>query len=308
MTQEVVRQEDVEMERWNAFLAALTGGKAIHEAMGAARVTRADIERMTLSEPTQAQRFLEACAARQRRTWTILDYAEVCQRHAEGATVTDAVVAVRGADEVAQFFQLASDPGLKPHFEAAKRAAMDKEMENLLAIADDTSRDVLQQDKGPAGNVAAVTRDKLRIETRMKIAGAYDDRWAEKKGPAVSVHITNHAQVLEEARARAKTRDRRISRTEKSNAVDAAFTVVPPGEYVEATGSRADPEPSRDPDVLRKVAAVQEEAGAQDPDTLRAAAAVEVDSASQEPDTLRAAAAAEMEEPAEQNPFSGLDD
>jgi hypothetical protein len=83
-------------------------------------------------------------------------------------------------------------------------------LDQCLRIADDDSRDLLPpptDDKGnPTGDVqvnhAAIQRDKMRIDTRMRMAGKYNLRLADKPPTLDGANITVNNNTLQlDARA-----------------------------------------------------------------------------------------------------------
>lgn len=78
-------------------------------------------------------------------------------------------------------------------------------LDQCLRIADDDSRDLLPaptDDKGnPIGDVqvnhAAIQRDKMRIDTRMRMAGKYNLRLAEKPMDGAAITVNNNTLQLD---------------------------------------------------------------------------------------------------------------
>jgi hypothetical protein len=212
---------------WNGFLGAIAAGTPLADACVQFRVTRTEIDVATLN-PLEAQRWAEACLAAKRGRWPQLHLDEIFSRIAAGKEVEQALVDVRGVSEDAgEFYELMDLPALADRYASAQRAKALRRAESLTAIADDDSKDTLDTLKGPIPNMAAVTRAKLRIETRQALNAAWHpDRFSEKKNNVqVNVQV-NYAETLEAARTRAKIRDKAPARITQ-RVVDAAFSEVP---------------------------------------------------------------------------------
>src|SRR5205085_960776 len=100
----------------------------------------------------------------------------------------------------------------------------------ILAIADDSAGDVLDNGKGgQQGNMAAVGRSKLKAEMRAGLLRAWmPEIYGERPKTQVTVTV-NYAEQLEAARTRAKVRDKApasITRDQMRRAVEATFTEV----------------------------------------------------------------------------------
>lgn len=95
----------------------------------------------------------------------------------------------------------------------AREAQADVLWDQVVAIADDDSRDLLPTDKGVTSNPAAVARAKLRIETRLRVAAQIaPHRYAERAqqvtvtGPVTVNALSVDARAMSpEARERLRT-------------------------------------------------------------------------------------------------------
>lgn len=218
------------LTRWDSFLGELAAGAKLADAMKKCYITRADIETCTRSEPLQMQRWNEARIAARIRTWSVLEIEDIFDKYAQGSTILEAVTAVTGdPDRASGFYTLINrDADLLARFKAAQEASAIARMEEILPIADDTSGDTLDTGgkSGVIPNNAAVARAKLRVESRFRAAGLLNSRLYGEKKDQINVQVNvNHAEQLEAARERAKTRDkpRPVARI-----VDAQFSEVPP--------------------------------------------------------------------------------
>jgi hypothetical protein len=236
-------------ERWQVFLTELSRGKPLLEAMEAAKVCRGDIAFMARDDaPAEQQRLLAALSVSERRAYSLLDYHETCKRISAGMKERDAVIAVRGVDELTEFSQMTELPGLKPHYEAAKKISVRRHVDQVIEIIDDKSADVLESTKldnrgnpvtSLVPNNAAVARAKLQAEMRVRIGQAYEgERWNPPKEKA-QVTVEINAVALLEARSRldrhrAGKAPGLISQDERESAVDAVIEPAQPAADVEA--------------------------------------------------------------------------
>ena len=234
-------------DNWSAFLVDVAEGVDMVEAMTKNLITRKDVARIVASNHLEAQRWADAQAQAMRSRWDQLDIDEIMARVARGTAIRQAVIQVRGQDDTGEFYLLiGSFKDIDAAFEKAQKARALAEDEVLLGIADDDSKDILDNGKGgQQGNVAAVNRSRLKWDARRAfMASADPDRFGERKNQvAVQVNI-NHAERLERAneqlaRGRAglsaalpKTGDLntsiQLSREERARAIDATFVSEQP--------------------------------------------------------------------------------
>lgn len=217
---------------WDSFLGAIAVGTKLEEAMLKCKVTTADIETMCRLDDggIQRQRWQDARLAGRRRKWTVFEFEDLFSRVAGGAKIDDAVMAVKGVTPQGCYFyeMINADPLLHAQYMAAKKAYSLKIGEDLFDIVDDQSRDTLAGKHGEQSNMAAVSRDKLRAETRIRYIASYNSKLFGEKKDQVNVQVNvNHAETLEAARDRAKQRDKRVTPTQIKNAVDAVFSEKP---------------------------------------------------------------------------------
>lgn len=211
--------------RWDIFIGYLASGKPIEEAMVKARVNRATIETMCrMPGGIERQRFNDARLAGWKTTLSALSIEHFFNRIAQGDTVAQACVSAWGGPQAQIYDLLNSDPDMALQYKRAQEAAMIREFDEIKAIADDTSRDVLQGPKGEIPNNAAVGRDKLRTDARFRRAGILNRRvFGEDRQVAVQVNV-DFVKTLEDARAREKNRGPvKLTKAEKAAAVDAKF-------------------------------------------------------------------------------------
>jgi hypothetical protein len=217
------------ISRWDGFLGEIAAGAKLAEAMAKHYVCRADIETMCRLDDggVQKQRWNDARLAGMKSAWTVFEMEDFFNKIASGLLVDEAVMAVKGRPAVDTdiYRLLSADADMRARYKEAKEAHALIVGEGMFSIADDKSGDVLETPKGPTPNMANVTRDKLRIDTRWRYASAYNSKLFGEKKDTMNVQVNiNHAERLESARERAKVQDRRITPRQLANAVDAVFS------------------------------------------------------------------------------------
>jgi hypothetical protein len=101
------------------------------------------------------------------------------------------------------YVRLKESPSFAETYSRARGNLADTLFDQCLAIADDTSRDMIIDDEGNmTPNNAAIARDKLRIETRLRMAGKMSGKYADKPllgdGSSVTVNsLTVNARDMD---------------------------------------------------------------------------------------------------------------
>lgn len=129
------------------------------------------------------------------------------QRMAEGETLKEMCKSLElPYSQVAR--HIAGTPALKMEYDAALQIWADSLAQATVAIAEGAPRQAVDPGGAPlfdeAGKpvmvAAEVPRDKLRVETNLKLAGKWDrERYGEREGPRVAVQI-NLGDVTREIR------------------------------------------------------------------------------------------------------------
>lgn len=229
------------LSRWNQFLGAIAAGTLMPEAMLKYYISRADIEACVRSDPAEYERWTAARMAALRVKFNTLLLEDIFSFIAGGDPTYKALEAVGLGDSSSKtdFNKLcALDPAVHQQFLDACKARTLHMAQEVVEIADNDINDVISGEKGSIPNNAAVNRDKLRVETRMRLMGAYNKKlYGEKNGPDVNVAVqVNHAEQLEQARSRRDNRGNgvaKISPRQIQAAIDAEFIVpepAPPGQ------------------------------------------------------------------------------
>jgi hypothetical protein len=77
--------------------------------------------------------------------------------------------------------RLRKDPSFAQDYSQARGNLADLLFDQCLIIADDDSRDlIVNSDGSVTPNSSAIARDKLKIETRMRMAGKMSGKYADK--------------------------------------------------------------------------------------------------------------------------------
>lgn len=218
------------LSRWNQFLGAIAAGEGLTESMLKYYISRKDIEACVRSDPAEYEKWSAARMAAHRKTFTTIVLEDIFAIIAGGGTTKEALEGVGLSNHITEFNKLcALDPEVNKQFMDACKARTLHMAQEVVEIADNDTDDVLDAgDRGFIPNNAAVNRAKLRVETRMRLMGAYNKKlFGEKNGPDVNVAVqVNHAAALEEARSRRDTRKpAKISPRQIQAAIDAEFIV-----------------------------------------------------------------------------------
>ena len=134
--------------------------------------------------------------------WTTDKEDELLNRIANGQSLASICEADDMPSPSAVFRRMERDDAFRERYYRAREQQGALLFDQCLQIADDDSADVLPGDASqgiePTVNHAAIARAKLRIETRFRMAGKYNVRFAEKAGAdAVTV---NHNTLQIDAR------------------------------------------------------------------------------------------------------------
>jgi hypothetical protein len=215
------------LTRWDTFIGDIASGMPLADAMLKTYISRADIETMCRLDDggMQKQRWEEAERAGRKRAWTVFELKDIFGFIAEGKTIKDAQLAAVGKFDPTFSRLLVDDPDMNAQYRKALEARSLTVVEEIIGIVDDDSRDTLETAKGPIPNMAAVSRDKLKSETRLRVAGAWNTKLYGEKKDNVQVNVQiNHAERLEEARTRAQLKDKRVTPKQMQAAIDATFS------------------------------------------------------------------------------------
>jgi hypothetical protein len=209
------------LTRWDNFLGEVACGMAVPDAMLKHFIKRREIEAITRNDAMEKKRWKEAKLAGLRSAYSDFDLDEFFNRVAMGTTVNDAYMEVFGRAIDMTFYQiLREDLELAERYANCLQTKAMLEMEKVIDIIDDDSKDTLAGPKGgEIPNMAAVQRARLKFDGRTKLASAWYRTVYGERQQKVEVNVQiNHAERLEEARARA--RDRRITPRPAAEVID----------------------------------------------------------------------------------------
>jgi hypothetical protein len=214
--------------RWDQFLGDIAAGCGLAESMQKRYICRADIETMCRLEDggIQRQRYEDARSAGLKRVWSIFQLEDIFGFIAEGKTIEDAQMLAVGKHDPGFARLIISDPELNAKYRQALEVRALGAVEHAIAITDDMSRDTLPGPKGgEIPNMAAVSRDKLRAEMRLRVAGNWNSKLYSEKKDQINVQINvDHAATLEADRTRAKSRGAAVTPKQLAQAIDATFS------------------------------------------------------------------------------------
>jgi len=132
---------------------------------------------------------------------------EVCRRIADGATVREFAAQGGMPGKSTIFAELRRDPEFADAYAKAREMQLESWEDELLAIADDVSRDVVTRpDGGAAFDHEHIARSKLRVDTRKwimskRLPRRYGDRVAQElSGPDGGAIEVSDVSRLEAAR------------------------------------------------------------------------------------------------------------
>lgn len=230
-------------ERWEEFLTAIKEGLAVDKALMQCGITSREFE-LTVLDPIARQRWQEARLLAKKSAWSVLDREEMCLRISRGVKIEEALIEVRGHEDPTFFELVESDEDFHADYMRAMKARSLRDMDKLLDIADDDTKDVLSGPKGDIPNMAAVNRSRLMVETRRELAGNFWPKLFGQEKAQVNVQVNvNHAERLERAneqlargraglspglpRAADGKASIQLSREERARAIDAVFAETP---------------------------------------------------------------------------------
>ena len=119
---------------------------------------------------------------------------EVIDRIANGQSLTSIAALPYMPSPATIIAETERDRSFLEKYTRARLHQADVLFHQCLDIADDTSRDVIEQNGNKMVNHAAIQRDRLKIETRFRMAGKFNGRYADKAalvGEGASVTVNN---------------------------------------------------------------------------------------------------------------------
>lgn len=189
------------LAKWTLLLGLVTDGKKTADAIVESGLSRAVVEGTLRAVPERLVEWNKAKHCRARLGWDIEAIEDLLAMVASGThTVVEGCDAL--GKNMTSFYKLVlSDEDVRTFYEEAQRIRVLEMAEQLRAIADDKGDDM---DLNGRGNVAAVNRAKLQVDTRLRLAQVwYPKVFNAKQMQDVNVNVNiDHAARLDAARTR----------------------------------------------------------------------------------------------------------
>jgi hypothetical protein len=126
--------------------------------------------------------------------WDIIEH-EIVDRLANGQSLASICALEHMPKPSIIYSRLRESPSFAADYSRARGNLADILFDQCLVIADDSSRDMIVDNTGAVTiNNAAIARDKLKIETRLRMAGKLNAKYADKgaiAGEGANVTVNN---------------------------------------------------------------------------------------------------------------------
>jgi hypothetical protein len=151
----------------------------------------------------KANKAIELYRAKPRFKWNDTIEKEILNRISNGQSIASICSLDHMPAPATVYEHMKESPSFAEGYSRARENMGAVLLDSALCIADDDSRDLLfDEDGNPIVNNAAIARAKLRIETRMRMAGKYNLRLADKPPTLDGANITVNNNTLQlDARA-----------------------------------------------------------------------------------------------------------
>jgi len=148
----------------------------------------------------RADLIVKAKRGRPPYKWTDELETEIIDRLSNGQSLTSICAMDGFPNPDTVYKRLESSASFADRYRRARENMGAVLFDQCLAIADDDSRDVIETPEGPQVNHAAIQRDKIRIETRFRMAGKFNATLSEKAQAHTGVTV-NHNTLQIDARS-----------------------------------------------------------------------------------------------------------
>jgi len=146
----------------------------------------------------KANKAIELYRAKPRFKWTETIEKEILNRISNGQSIASICSLDHMPAPATVYEHMKESPSFAEGYSRARENMGAVLLDSALCIADDDSRDLLFDDDGnPIVNNAAIARAKLRIETRMRMAGKYNLRLADKPMQGAEITVNNNTLQLD---------------------------------------------------------------------------------------------------------------
>lgn len=215
-------------DMWAQCIGDICDGVPCAEAVQRAGIPATTLEGFIRTDVRIRAQWEEAKLTALRRHWPLQLVEDILEDIATGDSVKQAVQVKRGLSYVGFLKLTSKDPIVEEMYLEAKKLQAETFADDIVEEATEEGNDVSLDGKG---NIAAVNRSKLRVNTKQWLMQANaPKRFRKPDAPTqVNVQVVNHAERLEEARRRRETTVTEVPSAMDPHllAVDAAFTDKP---------------------------------------------------------------------------------
>lgn len=209
--------ELVSKAQWSYMIGLIADGVKAPEAVLAAGIARYTLEGILRTDPKRKEQWQDAKLSAIRRLWDMDVLEDIFTAIAGGKLVKEALADC--GRQPHEFYKLVlNDVVAKDQYEAALQMQCEGMADEIIEISDDTANDqYLDNNGGLRVNNEVVNRSRLKVDTRKwKMATLHSKRFGTKTQSDSTVNvIIDHAARLEEARARARHRDKVVAVQDK---------------------------------------------------------------------------------------------
>lgn len=190
-------------DMWAQCIGNICDGVPVQEAVKRAGIPASTLEGFLRTDVRIRAQWEEAKLTALRRHWPLILVEEILDDIATGVSVKDAVGS-RGLSYVSFLKLTQKDPIVEEMYLDAKKMQAETFADEIVEEANEEGNDVSIDGKG---NIAAVTRSKLKVNTKQWLMQANaPKRYRKENGPQIAVQVNvDHANRLEEARRRKET-------------------------------------------------------------------------------------------------------
>jgi len=154
---------------------------------------------------SEADKAVQAYRQRKRIDWTEKLENEILDRLANGQSLQSICQPDHMPAPSTVLGYVEKNPSFRERYMRAREHQGTVLLDQCLRIADDDSRDIIPAPMDDSGNVigevqvnhAAIQRDKMRIDTRMRMAGKYNLRLADKPMQGAEITVNNNTLQLD---------------------------------------------------------------------------------------------------------------
>ena len=197
--------------RWEKFLRYLVSGFTVAEARDQANIPNSAYRVALLLDEEKREQRDRAMHEYRRSIWTDEIVEDILEAIAAGGLAGESIEAnapIEVENAKSSFYSLLrSDDILKDKYDTARQVQMWGMADDILAISDDESNDVIDDGKGGLrSNPSAVRRSEVRTKNRQwMMERLFAKQFGTKVQNEHKVQVIDHATTLEDARRRKAT-------------------------------------------------------------------------------------------------------